>query len=703
MKRLLPNLNSIDLFWRASNYLSVGMLYLKDNPLLRDELQLFHFKNSILGHWGTCPGINAIYAHVSDLSRRTGQRMRLIVGTGHAGPAILSCLFLEGSLEKRYSEFSRNIKGITNLFNAFASTKGLNTEITPQYPGMLYSGGELGAALAFSQGYVMNNPNIFSVCVIGDGELETSITQATWQGFKFLSSINDGKLLPIINANGYKQGSKSLYALKSRREHKFFFKSYGLTPIFVEANHQHIAEAFNTAYILLNKSNTTIQPIIILETPKGWTSPDRFGNINFSGSCNSHKPLLKNPSKDINELEMIKTWLQSYRPDELFDAEGSPIQEVINCLPVAESLLGLSNEIDQNPSIVIKQSPLGLNSSIEEISRELANRIRISNDIIIFCPDELISNKLDNLFKITRLKYGRLDNLIYGSNGQIVEILNEHLCYAWAQGYLMSGHHPVIISYEAFATIFDSMTAQHLKFLKESANINWRPACPSMNIILTSLGWNNSSTHHNPGFVDNLIGRNLKHVRIYMPVTSATTVFFLKEMLDSYNRLNIMVVNKHKLEKIFSILSEINDGNYKSWRVLMSDFTGNPKISIIAIGDCMAEESLYAKDILNLNHPDLFVQVLVIEDLSLIESTEHPDLGAFRSIISDSSSCIWVYNGYPKTIKGILWDFGNQANTVVLGYKDSDNTKAGLDRFFENEVSRFHIANEAIRLLSINK
>jgi len=321
----------------------------------------------------------------------------------------------------------------------------------------------------------------------------------------------------------------------------------------------------------------------------------------------------------------------------------------------------------------------------------------------VFSPDELNSNKFDNILKFTRLKNGNIDNSIYGLNGRVVEILNEHLCYAWSQGYSMAGHHAVIISYEAFAPIFGSLTTQHLKFLKESANIEWRADCPSVNIILTSLGWNNSPTHHNPGYVDSLIGRNLKHVGIYMPVTPESTAFFFKDMMESNNRLNIMVLNKHKLKKLSSISANIKKNNLNTWCVLTSDLEGDHKISLIAIGDCMAEESLYAKEIINSCYPTLLVQVLAIEDLSLLDSPHHPDMEFFKLMISESSCCIWAYNGYPNTIKGLLWNWGYTTNIEVLGYKDFDNTNSGFNRFYKNEVSRFHIANEAIRILLLNK
>lgn len=693
------NLPSIELFWRAANYLTVGQLYLKANPLLRDPLRPEHFKQSILGHWGTCPAISAVYAHISDLSRRTGQRMRLIVGTGHAAPAILSCLYLEGNLAAVYPQFTRDLTGLVSLFNAFASSDGFSTEMTAAYPGALYAGGELGAALAFSQGYAFSNPTSFSICVVGDGELETSLTQASWQGFKFLSSTNDGKLLPVINANGYKMGSESLYALQSREDHALLYRGYGFNPMFVGPNHREIAEACDAAYTQLTSSNAALRPIIILESPKGWTAPRRLGQHPFAGTCGSHKPILRHPSADPREAEMIGAWLLSYRPDELFDASGAPVREITACLPPARAFLGTSHQFDQDPSSLVHPPTVKCRSSIEAVSLTLSDIIRELGDILIFSPDELTSNRLGNILQITSLKYGNVTDLAHASTGQVIEVLNEHLCYAWSQGYSSAGHRAVIVSYEAFAPMFDSMVAQHLKFLHGCTNTQWRPAYPSISIILTSLGWNNIATHHNPGFVDTLLGRGLPNVRVYMPVTALATAYFLQEMIGSYNRVNVMVLSKHELHRLSSISSAIDQGIGASWRELQDDPPRASRISLIALGDWMAEESLYAKDIINSRCPDASVRVVAVENVSCLERSGHSEREAFLSAIADSC-CVWAYNGYPKTIQALIWGVGVTAKTTVLGYRDHDQAGAGLGRFSENGVSRFEIADEAARLLS---
>lgn len=697
---LAPRLGSVEMFWRAANYLTVGMLYLSGNPLLREELHLRHFKHTIRGHWGACPAISAIYAHVSDLSRRTGRRMRLVVGTGHAGPAILASLYLEGTLERIYPRFTRDLAGLTTLFSSFASADGFSTEITPDYPGAIYSGGELGAALAFSQGYALRTPETFCVCLIGDGELETSVTQAAWQGFRFLSGGTDGRVLPVLNANGYKMGSHSLHALQSHQEHVRLLEGYGLLPIFVGVNHRDIAAGFDAAYMELAGPGPARQPVIVLETPKGWSGPSSFGSRPFAGTANSHKPILKYPAVDERELKMIESWLLSYRPSELFDGGGAPRPEISDCLPPGDNVLGMSHQICHTQTSPGPEPILDCTQPIEAVSQNLAARMRAGDDFLVFSPDELGSNRLSELLRVTTLKYGNADGPVYSSRGQVLEILNEHLCYAWLQGFSAAGHHAVFVSYEAFAPVLDSMLAQYLKFLKRCAQAPWRPDTPAVNIVLTSLGWHNTPTHHNPGCVDNFIGRRLRHVKLYLPVTASAAALFLSEMLESVNRVNIMVLSKHHLAKLSSIAAGIDGQGRTSWRLLATDGTGHATISLIAAGDCMAEETLFAKEIINERCPHVPVQVIAVERLNCLEDPEDPDRELLLSTIRGSSCRVFAYNGYPTTIQGVLWDLGLSANTTVLGYRDEDHTPSGVGRFIANRVSRFDIAEEALRLLS---
>lgn len=695
---LSGRLSSIEMFWRAANYLTVGMLYLRSNPLLREELACRHFKRTIHGHWGACPAISAIWAHVSDLSRRRGRRMRLIVGAGHAGPAFLACLYLEGTLEQFYPRFTRDVPGLTSLFNSFASEDGFSTEITPDYPGAIYCGGELGSALAFSQGYVLRSPEKFCVCVIGDGEMETSITQGTWQGFRFLSGQSDGRVLPIINANGYKMGSRSIFAMRSPQERVRFLEGHGLLPICVGANHDEIAAALDHAYAELDVPTPSRQPVIVLETPKGWTGPERFGNTPFAGSVSSHKPILKNPAIDQDELKMIHKWLLSYRPDELFDTSGAPNAEIGACLPPEDRVLGLTHEVVCRPSAGGPAPICEDTQPIKVLTGRLIGKMRNDADFLVLSPDELSSNRLAELLEFTQLKYGVAYDPGYSGLGQVIEILNEHLCYAWAQGFSAAGHRAVFVCYEAFAPVLDSMLAQHLKFLRGCAHAQWRPEMPGVNIILTSLGWHNTPTHHNPGCIDSFIGRRLPNMSVYMPVTGAAVSRFVDEMFESVNRVNVMVMSKHHMPQLSALSADIDAQAQTSWRYLAHDGTRAAAISLIAAGDCMAEEVLSAKDLINKWCPGVSVQVIAVERLNCLEDSEDPARASLISTLLDSAVRVFAYNGYPTTIQGVLWDTGLNTNTTVLGYRDEDCTPTGMTRFIANRVSRFDIAKEALRL-----
>lgn len=691
-----PNNASIELFWRTANYISAAMLYLKDNVLLREELKPHHFKEEILGHWGTVPGVNAIYAHASDLSRRSHQRMRFILGTGHAGPAMLANLYLEGSLERHYPQYTRDISGLEKLFRSFAASNGFSTEISAQYPGMLYAGGELGAALAFTQGYALKNPKSFSICVLGDGELETSITQASWQGFKFLSA-SDGYVLPVINANGHKMGSRSLYSLKSREENESFYRGHGLLPIFVNGDHGQIAHTFDLAFSHLIRRHQ--QPVIIIESPKGWTAPKQFGRDAFEGSYRSHKPILRNPGNDPQEMKMIEDWLRSYKPEELFDVAGTPIKESLDCLPSSENLLGNGHYRPVRLVVNASKAAATAKTSVAAISNDISEGMSISKDLIVFSPDELTSNKMGTLLRGTKLKYGETHDPAYSPDGQVIEILNEHLCYAWAQGLSAAGGYAILTSYEAFAPLLDSMSAQHLKFLKGSASASWRLASPSMNIVLTSLGWHNCGTHHNPGYVDTLIGRDLENIHVYMPATPQAASYFFRKMMESEDKLNIIVVGKHELPTILAAVNESSQQEYGAWRVVSKSPSPDAQVSLIGVGDCMVEESLHAQEIIRSSYPGVRVQVVTIEDLNMLEYP-NPEMDAFKACVRPSSACIWTYNGYPRTMRGLLSNQEIGSAYSVFGYKDRDNCESGLPRLIENESSRFHIAREAIRLLA---
>lgn len=705
---LIPDTNSIERFWRAANYISAGMLYLKDNVLLRAAYDQSDFKVDIVGHWGACPGVNAVYAHTTDLIRRSGQPIRLVVGTGHAGSAILANLYLEGTLAKYYEKYSRDEAGLKSLFRDFGAPGGWDTEISPEYPGMLYAGGELGAALAFAQGCAFNASGSFTVSLIGDGELETALTQASWQGFKFLNPAQDGAVLPVINANGNKMGSVSLLGLMSRSEKTAFFEGHGLTPIFAGADHDEIARAFNTAYLRLIDQNPDQykQPVVIIETPKGWTAPEMFGAEPFAGTHRSHKPVLKKPAVDTEQANSILAWLESYNPQELFDNLGSPLPGVTACLPSPEMRLGNSHfsKLPSNITAIGDYVPEQLahratpGNSVKAIEQALTSLFSRHDDLLVFSPDEASSNQLGNLLRSGGMKFGKSVEGInkMGPSGKVVEVLSEHLCHAWAQGYASTERRSVLVSYEAFAPLLDSLAAQYLKFLDREKPISWRPAAVSLNIILTSLGWRNCATHHNPGFVDTLLGRGLDSVRIYSPSSPAAAQSSLVEMLSSSGLLNVMVVSKHDLPRLSAATENLRPAlTFEAWHVLEGAQQSAPQISLVAMGDCMAEECLLAKDIICQEAPGLSVQVIAVQEISLFDRATR-DKGKLLDKVADSVSTVWAYVGYPKTVRALLWESPSQGAQFIVGYKDRGKSAAGIARYVENEASRYHIAMAAV-------
>lgn len=690
----MEDITSIELFCRAANYLSVGMLYLNSNPLLREKLQKQHFKREVLGHWGACPGIIAVYAHTSDLIRRKNHRAHLVVGSGHANTALLACTYLDGSLGRYYSELSYGELGVLNLFKQHSTGSVFSTEINPRYPGTLYVGGELGYALAFSQGYSFGNKESFTVCVVGDGELETSVSQASWQGFEFLSSHSDGKILPVINANGNKMGSVSIFSQKSHKAIEEYFHSFGLAPFFANTSHTEIVRAFDAAYDCLFNSTYKVQPVIVLETPKGWTAPKTINGQKFEGSFHSHKPILKHPFENKEELEIILEWLLSYKPKDLFDADGIPKSSVIRCLPVENMRLGYGhkNEVGHLTQKIHNKTNKNLSNFFEDLLTK--------DNIFVFSPDELGSNRLNSLIDCFQLKFGDIINDSYNKNSRIYEILNENLCFAWAQGCSRAGKRSLLISYEAFAPIFMSMADQYIKYLTTSVDVDWQPICPSLNILLTSLGWYNTPSHHNPSFVDSILGRGNKIIRVYMPICLKSLSNYIIKALNSTNRLNVIVYNKHPLPLIEKNLDNIKWHN--SWVEFILNNNMVSRVAIIAIGDCILEQVLEAKELLGSLSDGCVIDIFAIEDMSILESHNHPERQNIKRRLLNKP-VIWAYNGFPKTIKSFLWDFNLRNTQVVLGFNGNDQTSSGKERFTKNAIDAKAIVNEVLKLAKMEE
>ena len=683
-------LSSIQLYWRAANYISCVLLYLCENVLLQEKLRPEHFKKNVVGHWGTCPGINAIIAHLYSKVTELQINLRLVVGTGHAGTALAANLFLDGSFNGISSEYAVNEAGLKMLTNNFGTSHGFDTEISPEYPGVQYCGGELGGALAFGQGYVLNDAKSIVACIIGDGELETALTQSAWQGFRILSEI-DGIVLPIINANGFRMGSRSLFSLLKQGDINNFFSSHNLHPYWA-TDHYSLALALDSVFTeILSPIKNSLHPLIIFQSPKGWSAPDELGGEKYVNTFRSHKPILRNPSSSFVELEQVENWLSSYQPETLFDRNGSILNEVTEILPETDYRFGSENDLhEKNSQSLYSHSSVEYHftkSSVDALCDRLSSLMLQEEykDILIFSPDELLSNRFGKILENTTLRYCQQYNEFvppFSPDGRVIEVLNEQLCFGWMQGYCASGRRGIFICYEAFAPICDSQVAQLLKYIKRK-----KAKQRSVNVILTSLGWENNPSHQNPGFIDALLGRQLDNLRVYTPTFGSDAACVLGKCLNSYNMLNIIVVGKHRYNRLSCITSP---REYNSWLKLADGCNHYP--ALVAIGDGMAEQCLIASDCF---HEEIGekVSVYVLNELTLLERSTSLERQAFIESLQQHSAVIWAYLGYPASIRAMLWGVVSSEKHIILGYNDKGLSRSGQERYDENCVGSHHICS----------
>jgi xylulose-5-phosphate/fructose-6-phosphate phosphoketolase len=694
------DIKSIELYCRAANYICVALLYLKENVLLKNEIQDTNFKDSILGHWGCNPGINMIYCHLSNLIKQTKYPIHLIVGTGHAGPSILANSFLEQSLQRYYPKFSYDEKGLENLCKSFGSHNGFDTEITADYPNALYCGGELGNAIAFSQGLVIENSTRVIACVIGDGEFETATTSSSWLSFKFLRPGSDGIVLPIINGNGFKMGSSSLFSELSKEELTKYFNSLSLCPLFADNNHYSLQNAFFSAWQMIKdflRGKKGHIPVIVLYSQKGFSAPLKLLDKPFMGTVNSHKPILKSPRFDKAELNEVYKWLNSYIPSELFNIKGEPNSTVLKCLPsdikqrMGNSILDLFPKKPKSNQLISKS----IKSVVSNNAESAANAIKLWSEknknygkTLVVCPDELISNKFSVLQKEPIPK-----------NIRVIEMLNEHICNGWMQGYTVGNGVGVFISYEAFAPLIDSMISQQIKYLERYNNVKFRGNFPSCNYILTSLGWHNCYSHQNPGTIDTILGRGLKNINVFTPDSLEMTESTINYMLSSKGKINIMLISKIHLERVKE--NNSNQKNIlKNWKIYTYSSKNAIIVDIVGVGDCMIEECLAAKEILEKCSSNIDYRVISINKISLLDNQFDEDLQKLKMVFEESIFSIWAFLGYPKTIKNMLWGW-NKLPIDILGYKDVGKTTTYQGMYLLNECSRYDIAIRVVERLEV--
>jgi len=724
-------LGRLDAWWRAANYLSVGQIYLLDNPLLRQPLQRAHIKPRLLGHWGTTPGLNFIYAHMNRAIRHHDLDMIFVAGPGHGGPAVVANTWLEGSYSAFYPDVTQDAEGMRRLFRQFSFPGGIPSHAAPETPGSIHEGGELGYALLHAYGAVFDNPDLIACCVVGDGEAETGPLATSWHSNKFLNPRTDGAVLPVLHLNGYKIASPTLLARISHAELESLLIGYGHAPIFVEGDdpvlmHDLMAKAVGKAISAIRdiqhraRQGTYMSrpqwPMIVLRSPKGWTGPKEVDGLKTEGSWRSHQV----PFGDLDNpehLRLLEEWMQSYRPDELFDANGAPRPELLALAPHGTRRMGAnphanggtllrdlrlpdfrSHAIDvPAPGATLAESTRVMGGFLRDVMRDNPHSFRL------FGPDETASNRLGAVFEVTgrtwmAQRFDADDHL--APDGRVMEMLSEHACQGWLEGYLLSGRHGLFSCYEAFIHIVDSMFNQHAKWLKVCRGIPWRRPVASLNILLTSHVWrqdHNGFSHQDPGFIDHVVNKKADIIRVYLPPDANTLLYVTDVCLRSRDRVNVIVAGKHPERQWLSMDAAVDhaEAGIGMWEWACSDSAGEPDVVLAAAGDVPTLEMLAAIDLLRELAPTLKVRFINVVDLMTLQPREEHPHGLsddeFVSLFRPDVPILFAYHGYPWLIHRLTYRRSNHGNLHVRGYKEEGTTTTPFDMVVLNMLDRFHL------------
>ena len=732
-------LKDIDAYFRALNYISVGQLYLLDNPLLKEELKWSHVKKKIVGHWGTVPGQNFIYTHLNRIIKKNDLNMIYISGPGHGGNAVVSNVYLEGTYSNIYPEVSEDTEGLKKLFKQFSFPGGIASHAAPETPGSINEGGELGYSLSHAFGAVFDNPDLIAACVIGDGEAETGPLATSWHSNKFLNPKRDGIVLPILHLNGYKISNPTVLSRISNEELSSLLYGYGWKPYLVEGTttmelHKNMALTldrivkeikkiqYNARYN--NKVERVFYPMIVLRTPKGWTGPKLVEGKKVEGTFRSHQVPI--PLENDEELKQLEKWLKSYHPEQLFDDNGHLLPYLKKLVPYnpmganpnANGGLLLQElkvpSIDKyavkftHPGEIEKEDMRVLGEFIRDIIKENPNNFRV------FGPDETMSNRLSHLFEAdNRCWYltKKKDDEYLSYDGRIMDsYLSEHTCEGWLEGYILTGRHGVFVSYEAFIRIVDSMASQHAKWIKVSKELPWRKDISSLNYILTSNVWqqdHNGYTHQDPGFIDHLANKKADIVRIYLPPDSNCLLSCFDHIIKTKNYINVIVASKH-MRPQWLTMEEAKEHCAKGlskWNFVSNDSKG-VDIVLVSIGDAPTLENVAAVSILRNYLPDIKVRFINVVDLMKLEpSTKHPHgltNTEYNKLFTKDKPIIFNYHGYPTLIHELTYERENK-NISVHGYMEEGTITTAFDMRVKNEIDRYHIVIDIINHLDIGK
>ncbi len=730
----------LDAYFRATNYLSVGQLYLLDNPLLKRELKKEDIKRKIVGHWGTVPGQNFIYTHLNRIIKEHNLNMIYVSGPGHGGNSIVSNVYLEGSYTDIYPNITMDEEGMKKLFKQFSFPGGISSHVAPETPGSINEGGELGYSLSHSFGAVLDNPDLIVACVVGDGEAETGPLATSWHLNKFINPKTDGIVLPILHLNGYKISNPTVFSRISEQELKFFFYGCGWRPIIVEITndmsvydrHEMMAEALEECVSTIKKIKSSatkidigrpLYPMIILKTPKGWTGPKQVDNKEIEGTFRSHQvPIVINTQDDIKQLE---DWMKSYKPEELFDENGTLIKELQEILPKGDYRMGsnpntnggliLKNlripdfkdyKIDvETPGSIEKQDMTELGKFVRDIIKYNPNNFRV------FGPDEAMSNRLNHMFEETNRQFnGSIkDNDEYISpSGRIIDsMLSEHACEGMLEGYLLTGRHGFFNSYEAFIRIVDSMTSQHAKWLKVTSELSWRQKIASLNYVLTSHVWqqdHNGYTHQDPGFLNHLVTKKSDIVRMYLPPDANCLLSVFDHCIKSKNYINVIIASKHPRPQWLTMNEAVKHctEGIGIWDFASNDQNEEPDLIMACAGETPTLESLAATSILRENFPEIKIRFINVVDIMRLESnTKHPHGLTdyeYDSLFTKNKPIIFNFHGYPSLIHQLVYNRQNK-NIHVHGYQEEGTITTPFDMRVQNKIDRYNLVIDSLKYL----
>jgi xylulose-5-phosphate/fructose-6-phosphate phosphoketolase len=736
----LNRLQNLHRYWCAANYLTVGQIYLQDNPLLREPLRPEHIKPRLLGHWGTSPGLSFIYVHLNRLIQDTGANVIYLTGPGHGGPAIVANVYLEGTYSEIYPHVSQDLEGLRRLFRQFSTPGGIPSHTSVTTPGSINEGGELGYVLVHAFGAAFDNPDLLAVAVVGDGEAETGPLEGSWKSVKFLNPTRDGAVLPILHLNGYKISGPTVLGRSSDEDIRKLLEAHGYEVHFIEGDdpmpmHQAFAATLDTCYAKIRAmqtearakglSNRPAWPAIVLRSPKGWTGPKEVDGLPVEGTFRAHQVPLPNVRGNPQHLEMLEQWMRSYKPEDLFDLAGRLVPALAALAPTGDRRMGANPHANGGTRTgdlalpdfrayavsVTKPATERLESTrrLGQMIRDLFTHTEQHKDFRLFCPDETTSNRLGDVFAVeNRCWVGPVvetdDHL--APDGRVMEVLSEHLCQGWLEGYVLTGRHGIFVTYEAFAMVTTSMTVQHTKWLEEAVKLPWRQPIPSLNILLTSTCWRNDHngfSHQGPGLIDTVLTLKGTVTRIYLPPDANCLLSVADHCFRSRNYVNLIVIDKQPQLQWLDMDAAITHcaAGASVWDWASNDEGGEPDVVLAAAGDVPTQEVVAAAWLLRQHAPSLKVRVVNVVDLMcLYPRLLHPhglEESRFIALFTTTKPVIFGFHGYQREIHALLHGRTHAERFHVRGFMEEGTTTTPFDMVVRNEVSRYHLCMEALR------